>query len=152
MIRIATWVALIYLGINDALTFGRFVGVILVSILVNAVAIEFKKWRLRGSPLEEANKREEGLRDRIEALKEEIRTVKETAEVERRVYMNSLGNRVTQAPPGKVMVSDTSLTAIRNLLMRHHESRQTQDGYRESGISKQTNDTVAALNGYLQKK
>lgn len=55
-------------------------------------------------------------------------------------------------PPGKHLITTDGVKQVRNLLLRHHNMKQTDHDYTESAMSKETVLIVATLNVFLKGK
>jgi hypothetical protein len=55
-------------------------------------------------------------------------------------------------PPGKHLITTDGVKQVRNLLLRHHNMKQTDRDYTESAMSKETVLIVANLNVFLKGK
>lgn len=143
MIWYAAWGTIIIMTFSENLTVGRFFGIVLGAALLQAIAQAAAKAILRKPPPEpeppwQPADAEQIWRERYENL------LRSTVEQE---------SRATFSPPaGTANIKVTTLSEVRNLLLMHHTARLIDTSYNESRIAKQTNDTVAALNVFLEKR
>jgi len=122
------WLALgtiIYLYSAGSLTFWSFLGVLAVAFVAKAVVV----WPSVRAGHEAA---------RADALEKEKQHTEE---------------RPSEPPPvATAHVKLSTLVALRNLLLAHHNARHLESGYAQSRTAAQTNDTIAVLNDYLDKR
>ena len=149
MIGTAAGILTVYLLATDQMTWGRFAAIVLASLVFQALLARAERRLNRPSSLDRALTDNEKLRERVGEL-EGIIYAQESQLEDLREETKEIGK--TPYPAGTTLVKITTLTELRNILLKHHNGRSTDKSYCESGFAKQTNDTVAVLNVFLDKK
>jgi hypothetical protein len=127
------WAIIVTCYVNNVLDFVVFIIVILCA-----------KYMSSGNDNSEDEKK-------IKALTQEKEILEHKYSAVLRELIRLTQTRVAPPQPDTIPISNESVVILRNTLLMHHNQRQTDPDYKESTLSKTTNDIVASLNNSVKK-
>lgn len=144
-------IGMIVMGqLEGGLTLWRLVLVVVGSIAANRIyrTINPNAPEVRVPPIDE--KEEDVHAEAAAAMKDTRSKIRDAQEALRRARE---AGSVPQKPPEKSLnFTNSSLKVLRNVLLQHHNMKQTDKSYTDSSLCENTNNVIQQLNNLLDKE